>query len=116
EAQLEPPLGRPTAALIELAVGRIDEQWVVRCVELEVRGAQAHQLIDVLAEQFSHVVEELLQVSIGGDRPVGIPEVGEEAGARKRHLDDAVGTAAHVCELLSRKRPLSSKPPSHSKW
>src|SRR5205823_6185875 len=45
----------------------------------------------------------------------GIPEVGVEARARKRHLDHTVGAPAHVGELLGRQRPFPSKLPDHRK-
>ena len=67
EPELEPALGRPPAARVEVAVARIEEQRVVRRVELDVGGAEANELVDLLAQDLGDVAEELLQAS--GRRP-----------------------------------------------
>ena len=115
ETQLEPPLGRPAAALVELPVPRIDQQRVLRRVQLDVRRAEPHQLVDLLAEQLGDVLEECFEVRIGRGRTFGITEVGVEARARKRHLEHTVGAPAHVGELLGRQRPFPSQLPDHRK-
>src|SRR5436309_6012492 len=109
DTELEPALGRPAATFVEPAVCRIDEQRVVRCVQLDVHRAEPHELVDLLTEEFGDVGEELLQVPVRGLRAFRVPEVRKQTGARQRHLDDPVGAAAGVHELFGRERAFAPK-------
>lgn len=60
-AELDPPIGRPTPALVELPIRGIDEQRIVRGVELDVGGAETDELGDLLAKDLRDVAEERLQ-------------------------------------------------------
>ena len=63
EAELEPALGRPAAALVEVAIAGVEEQRVVGRVELDVGGAELDELVDLLAQDLGDRPEELLQAS-----------------------------------------------------
>src|SRR5207244_7246854 len=86
ETALECAFGRPPAALVEVAIPRVDEQRVVRRVELDVRCAETHELVDLLPQQLGDVGEEVLDARVRGGRTLGIAEVREEAWVRARHL------------------------------
>ncbi len=85
----------------------------MRRIELDVRRAQAHQLVDLLAQDLGDVAEELLQARVGTARALGIPEVGEQARARQRHLEDAVGAGTRIGELVGREEAPPAKLPLH---
>jgi hypothetical protein len=63
--ELEPALGRPASALIEVAIGGIERKRIVGSVELDVSAAQAHELVDLLAQDPGDVGQEALQGWIG---------------------------------------------------
>jgi hypothetical protein len=42
ETEVEPALGRPASAGVEVAIGRIKKEWIVGSVELDVFAAQPH--------------------------------------------------------------------------
>ena len=65
EAEVKPALGRPTSALVKVAIGRIEQQRIVGSVELDVLAAQAYELIDLLAQDLGNVSQEALQGRIG---------------------------------------------------
>ena len=100
EAEIEPTLRRPAPARIEVAVGRVDEQRVVRRVELNVGGAQTDELVDLLAQDLGDRAEKLLEGAVGARRALRIPEVGEHAGTGERHLEHPIGPPPRVRELL----------------
>ena len=83
----------------------------MRRVELDVRRAQADELVDLLPQDLGDVAEELLQVRVRGSRALGIPEVREQARAGERHLQHPVGATACVRELLGREEPPSPELP-----
>src|SRR5207247_8338297 len=61
EPELEPPLGRPATALVERAVVRVDEERIVRRVELDVGRAETSELVDLLSEELGNVCEEVFE-------------------------------------------------------
>ena len=65
EAEVEPALRRPAAALVEVPVARVDEQRIVRRVELDVGRAEPDELVDLLAQDLGHVPEERLERRVG---------------------------------------------------
>ena len=77
EAELEPTVGRPAAALVEVAVARVEEERVVRRVELDVACAEPNELVHLLAQDLRHVAEVLLQRRVGLRRAIRVPEVRE---------------------------------------
>ena len=77
EAELQPAVGGPAAGLVELPVAGVEEEGVVRRVELDVAGAEAHELVDLLAEDLGDVSEVVLEGRVGLGRAIRIPEVGE---------------------------------------
>ena len=111
--ELDPSIGRPASALVELAVPGIDQQRVLRGVELDVRGAQTDELHDLVAKDLRDVAEERLRRTVRADRAVRIPEVGEQAGAGERDLHDAVGSTSCVRELLRGEEPLAAERVDH---
>ncbi len=85
----------------------------MRRVELDVRRAQPHQLVDLLAEDLRDVAQELLEARVCAARALGIPEVGEEARARQSHFQDAVGPGLRVRELVGGEEALPPELPLH---
>ncbi len=77
----------------------------MRRVELEVRRAEAGELLDLLAEDRRHVPEELLERRVRARRALGVPELREEARARQRDLEHAVGARLRVRELVCGEKP-----------
>jgi hypothetical protein len=61
EAEVEPTLGRPASALIEVAIGGIKEERIVGSVELDVLAAEPRELVDLLAQDLGDVGQEALQ-------------------------------------------------------
>ena len=85
----------------------------MRGVELDVRRAQPHQLVDLLAEDLRDVAEELLGARIGAARALGIPEVGEEARARQRDLENPFGPGPRIGELVGGEEAFAPELPLH---
>jgi hypothetical protein len=55
KAEVEPALGRPASALVEGAIGGIEEERIVGSVELDVLAAEPHELVDLLAEDLGDI-------------------------------------------------------------
>ncbi|MGH3896749.1 MAG: hypothetical protein ACRDTA_00560, partial [Pseudonocardiaceae bacterium] len=55
KAQVEPAPGRPASVFVEVAIGGIEQQRIVRGIELDVLAAQPHQLVDLLAQDLGDV-------------------------------------------------------------
>jgi hypothetical protein len=72
----------------------IEQQRIVRRVDLDVGRAEAHQLLDLVAQDRDHVGEEGVERGVGAARAVRRPEVREQAGARQVDLSDAAGPPA----------------------
>ena len=99
-AEAQPTARGPAAAGVEVAVALLHEQRVVRRVELDVRAAEAGELVDLGAQDLGDVAEERLERGVRLPRALGIPEAREQARARQRDLRDGAGAAAQVHELL----------------
>ena len=69
-------------ALVEVAPALVEEQRVVRRVELEVGRAEAGELLDLLAQDRGDVPEEVLERRVRAGRALRVPELREQAGAR----------------------------------
>ena len=65
ETEVEPALGRSASAGVEVAIGGIEEQWIVGSIELDVFTAQPHELVDFLAQDFGDVGKEAFQGWVG---------------------------------------------------
>ena len=109
----QPPLGRPAARLVERPPGRVDQQRIVRRVELDVRAAQPHQLGGLVAQDGGHVGHEVVERRVRARRPLRRPEVGEQRRARQRDLDLPVGAGAQVGELLGGQVAPLTQPRGH---
>jgi hypothetical protein len=77
EAEFEPAIRRPAAARVELSVPGIDQERVLRRVELDVGRSEANELVDLLAEDLGDVGEESLQARVGAVPRLRAPEIGE---------------------------------------
>ena len=90
----QPLIERPASRLIKgPGLGR-EEQGIVRRVELDIGGAKANQLGDLIAEDCDDVGEEVLNACICGSGPFRRPEIHEQAGAGQGYLCDAACAAA----------------------
>ena len=97
---LDPALGRPAPLLVEGAPVGVDQQRIVRRVELHVPAAQPGELANLAAQQVGHRLHERVEGGIGLARALWVPEVGEQAGAGERDLRGAGGDCAQERELL----------------
>jgi hypothetical protein len=100
EPEIEPALDRPSSALIEVAIGGIKQERIVGSVELDVLAAEPHELVDLLTKDLGDVGQEALQGRIGTAGALRIVEVGKQARAGRRDLDDPLRPSARVSELL----------------
>ena len=113
EAEVEPALRRPAAALVEVAVARIEQERIVGRVQLDVGRAELDQLVDLLAQDRGHVLQERLERRVRLARALRVVEVREQARAGERHLEDAVGAPARVRELLAGERAPAAQRSHH---
>jgi hypothetical protein len=82
-------------------------------VELEIGGSHRFQLVGLLPEDLRDVGEEVLEGPVFGRSPLGIPEVGEKAGAGERDLQYPIGASTGVGELLHAQGTTPSQLPDH---
>src|SRR5919106_337846 len=83
-ASTHPAVEVPASSLVELAGRGVKEQRVVRRVELDVGRTKPHQLLDLIAQDLRHVIEEIVEGGVDLSGELRRPEVGIEAGARER--------------------------------
>ncbi len=113
DAIADPALGAPAARLVEGPPLGVDQQRVVGCVQLDVGAPEALQLAHLVDEHPCHSAHEVVEARVGLPRALGIPEVGEQAGARKRDLGGPVGDRPEEGELLGRERAAALQRPHH---
>ena len=65
----------------------------------------------IIAQDLSDVAEEVLEARVGAARTFGVVEVGEQARAGQRHLEDAVGPLPRVEQLRGREGALAAELP-----
>ena len=76
--------------------GRVTE----RRVNLNVRGAQANQLFDLVTQDLNYVGEEAVERRISSLRVFSGPKVGPQSRARKRYFGNSVGFAVEIGKLV----------------
>ena len=80
DAVRQPALGRPAAGLVERAPRRVDEERVVRRVDLEVRRAEAGELADLVDEDRDDVLHERVERRVGAGRALGVQRLPNRVG------------------------------------
>ena len=93
----QPLIERPASRFIKGPGLRREEQGIVRRVDLNIGGAEANQLRDLITEDRDDVGEEVLEACIRG---LGFrrPEIHEQAGAGQGYFCDATCVAAQIDE------------------
>src|SRR5262245_3491126 len=109
----QPLIERPAARFIKgPGLGR-QQQRIVRRVDLNIGGAEAKELRDLVTQDRDDVGEEVLEACIRGAGTFRRPEIHEQAGAGQGYLCDAARAAAQIDELLGGKMPFAHEPADH---
>src|SRR5262249_17323143 len=90
--------------------GGIKQQRIVRSIELDVFAAEPHELVDLLTKDLGDVGQEAFQARIGTAGARRIVEVGEQARAGQRDLNDPPRPSPRVDELLSGEEAAAAQP------
>jgi hypothetical protein len=82
----------------------------LRGIDLDVPGAEPRELLDLVAQDVGHVVEELGDRGVSRVRDSRHPVEHEHRRAGNGHFDGSVGAATEVAELLGGKASLATEP------
>src|SRR5262252_7002128 len=110
----QPLIERPAARFIKAPGLRRQQQGIVRRVDLNIGGAEANELRDLITQDRDDVGEEVLEACIRGFGTFRRPEIHEQAGAGQGYLCDAARAAAQIDELLGGKVPFAHEPADHA--
>src|SRR5829696_900271 len=86
----------------------------MRRVKLDVLGPEPCQLLDLLAQDLGHVLQEEIKRRVDLDRKLGRPEVRVHARAWQRNLYDPLRAAPRIHELLDREVASAPQLPDHT--
>ena len=111
DTEFQPFIELPAPGLIKGAGFGIEQQGIVRRVDLDIGRAQTHQLDHFISENVDDVGEEALQGWIDTAGSVGRPEIREQARAGQRDLRNASSSRTQVGELLGSKMPFARQLP-----
>src|SRR5262249_7359994 len=110
----QPLIERPAARFIKAPGLRRQEQGIVRRVDLDIGGAEAKELRDLITQDRDDVGEEVLEACIRGLGTFRRPEIHEQAGAGQSYLCDAARAAAQIDKLLGGKMPFAHEPADYA--
>src|SRR5215831_9468724 len=110
----QPLIERPASRFIKAPSRRRQQQGIVRRVDLNIGGAEAKELRDLITQDRDDVGEEVLEACIRGSGTFRRPEIHEQAGAGQGYLCDAARAAAQIDELLGGKVPFAHEPADHA--
>src|SRR5215210_824302 len=103
DAAGHPAVEGPAPLLVEGAGLRVKQERVVRGVELDILGAEADQLVHLLAQDLRHVLKEEVERRVRLLRELRRPQVRVHARARERYLHHPLRPRPGVDELLDRE-------------
>src|SRR5437773_11340448 len=93
QASTQPSIQAPALPFIKTAGLGLEQKTVVRRVNLNVRGAQANQLFDLVTQDLNYVGEESVERRISSFRVFSIPKFGRQSWPSARYSGNLVGFA-----------------------
>src|SRR5947208_9635341 len=103
QASTQPSIQAPALPFIKTAGLGIEQKTVVRRVNLNVRGAQANQLFDLVTQDLNYVGEEAIERRISSLRVSSGPKVGPQPRARKRYFGNSVRFVLQIGKFVRRQ-------------
>src|SRR5947208_223050 len=103
QASTQPSIQAPTLPFIKTADIRIEQKTLVQLFNLNVRGAQANQLFDLVTQYLNYVGEEAIERRVSSLRVSSGPKVGPQPRARKRYFGNSVRFALQIGKFVCRQ-------------
>jgi hypothetical protein len=101
DATRQPLVQTPPLLFVETPCLGVEHQPVVWRINLDVRSTQAHQLLNLFAQDLNYVCEETIQSRVRGTGVFARPEVRPKAWARQRNFRNAAGFVLQIGKLIS---------------